>query len=71
MQDNKYIIRTKKAVENTFSDAERYCMYVTKESLQNYLFYSSTSITWGDGRDPQYVEDGAKCAEDKVRFPSF
>ena len=37
----------------------------------NRLFYSSTSITWGDGRDPQYVEDGAKCAEDKVTFLYF
>jgi hypothetical protein len=34
----------------------------------NVLYCSAPKLSWGDGRDPQYVEDGTKCGEGKVRL---
>ncbi len=49
------------------------CPNLRCKVTKNLLCFSTPSLSWGDGRDPQYVEDGTKCAEGKVRqnFPTF
>ena len=44
------------------------CCIVIDDVIEYFLCSSAATFTWGDGIDYQYVQDGTKCGDGKVRI---